>query len=306
MANLTFKQLEAVHEVARTGTVAKAAEVLHVTPAALTSRIKLLEEDLGLALFDRTGNRLRATDAGREAVAAAARIDRVIADLGDTLEAMKGLHRGRVRFGAVSTAKYFAAQLIATFLRQHAGIDLRLVIGNRAETAESLRNYEIDIAIMGRPPLDIAVESEPFGPHPYVIIASRDHPLARRRRVPKVELTNQKFLVREEGSGTRNIFEYLFNEAGIRHPKDNIEMGSNETIKQAVMAGLGLSLISAHTIASEVASGRLAILKVEGLPIVRQWFLVRRSDRELPPAGAALWTFIAKKGNAFLPQRGST
>jgi LysR family transcriptional regulator, low CO2-responsive transcriptional regulator len=305
LANLTFKQLEAVHEVARTGTVAKAAEVLHVTPAALTSRIKLLEEDLGLTLFDRTGNRLRATDAGREAVAAAARIERVIADLGDTLEAMKGLHGGRVRFGAVSTAKYFAAQLIATFLRQHAGIDLRLVIGNRAETVESLRNYEIDIAIMGRPPIDIGVESQPFGPHPHVIIASPDHPLARRRRVPKVELTNQKFLVREEGSGTRNIFEYLFNEAGIRHPKDSIEMGSNETIKQAVMAGLGLSLISAHTIASEVAAGRLAILKVEGLPIVRQWFVVRRADRELPPAGVALWTFIAKKGNAFLPQRGS-
>jgi len=149
------------------------------------------------------------------------------------------------------------------------------------------------------------VESEAFGPNPHVIIASADHPLRRRRRVAKAELANQKFLVREEGSGTRSIFEYLFNEAGIRHPRDSIEMGSNETIKQAVMAGLGLSLISAHTIASEVAAGRLAILKVEGLPIVRQWFVVRRSDRDLPPAGGALWTFIAKKGSTFLPQLGS-
>jgi len=302
LINLTFKQLEAVHEVARSGTVVKAAETLHVTPAALTSRIKLLEEDLGLALFDRTGNRLRATDAGREVVAAAARIDRGILDLTDTLEAMKGLHGGRVRFGAVSTAKYFAAQLIAGFLRQHAEIDLKLVVGNRAEIVESLRNYDIDMALMGRAPSDFSVQSEMFGPHPYVIIAAADHPLRKRRRVSKAELANYKFLIREEGSGTRNIFEYLFNEAGASLPKDSAEMGSNETIKQAVAAGLGLSLISAHTIESEVATGRLAVLKVEGLPIVREWFVVRRSDRELPPAGSALWTFIAKKGNSFLPQ----
>lgn len=302
MINLTFKQLEAVHEVARTGTVVKAAQALHVTPAALTSRIKLLEDDLGLTLFDRTGNRLRATDAGREVVAAAARINRGILDLADTLEAMKGLHGGRVRFGAVSTAKYFAAELIAAFLRQHQGIDLQLVVGNRAETVESLRNYEIDIALMGRQPSDFGAESEPFGPHPYVMIAAADHPLARLKRVSKAELAKQKFIVREEGSGTRNIFEYFFNAQMIQPPKVTIEMGSNETIKQAVMAGLGLSLISAHTIASEVAARRLAILKVEGLPIVRQWFVVRRSDRELPPAGKALWTFVAKKGSVFLPQ----
>jgi LysR family transcriptional regulator, low CO2-responsive transcriptional regulator len=303
MTNLTFKQLEAVYQVARSGTVVKAAESLHVTPAALTSRIKLLEEDLGLALFDRTGNRLRPTDAGREAVAAAARIDRVISDLGDTLEAMKGLHGGRVRFGAVSTAKYFAAELIAAFLRQHAGIDLQLVVGNRAETIESLRNYDIDMAVMGRPPGDFAAESEPFGPHPYVMIAPADHRLARAKRVSKAELSSQKFIVREEGSGTRNIFEYFLSAQMIQPPKVTIEMGSNETIKQAVMAGLGLSLISAHTIASEVAAGRLAVLKVEGLPIVRQWFVVRRTDRDLPPAGTALWTFIVKKGSAFLPKR---
>jgi LysR family transcriptional regulator, low CO2-responsive transcriptional regulator len=303
VTNLTFKQLEAVHQVARSGTLIKAAESLSVTPAALTSRIKLLEGGLGLALFDRTGNRLRLTDAGREAVAAAARIDRVISDLGDTLEAMKGLHGGRVRFGAVSTAKYFAAELIAAFLRQHAGIDLQLVVGNRSETVASLRNYDIDMAVMGRPPGDFSAESEAFGPHPYVMIAAADHRLARARRVSKAELSSQKFIVREEGSGTRSMFEYFVNAQMIQHPKATIEMGSNETIKQAVMAGLGLSLISAHTIASEVADGRLAVLKVEGLPIVRQWFVVRRTDRDLPPAGRALWTFIVKKGSAFLPRR---
>jgi len=306
MNNLTFKQLEAIHEVARNGTVVKAAAALHVTPAALTSRIKLLEEDAGLPLFDRTGNRLRATDAGREAVAAAARIERVIADLGDTLDAMKGLHGGRVRFGAVSTAKYFAAELIAAFLRQHEGIDLKLVVGNRAETVESLRNYDIDVAVMGRPPSDFGVESSAFGPHPHVMIAGAEHALARARRVSKNELAKQKFIVREEGSGTRNIFEYFFNAEMIQPPRVTVEMGSNETIKQAVMAGLGLSLISAHTIASEVAARRLVVLKVGGLPIVRQWFVVNRADRELPPACRALRTFIVKKGKTFLPQGGES
>lgn len=303
LVNLTIKQLEAVYEVARCGTVVKAAAALHVTPAALTSRIRLLEEDLGLVLFDRTGNRLRPTDAGREAVAATARIDRVILDLADMLNAMKGLHGGRVRFGAVSTAKYFAAELIAGFLREHAGIDLRLVIGNRAETVESLRNYDIDVAIMGRPPEEFSVGSEPFGSHPHVIISSPSHPFARKRHLTKAELVDQRFLVREQGSGTRNIFEYFFGAAGTILPKNTIEMGSNETIKQAVMAGLGLSLISAHTVASEVAAKRLTILSVEGLPIVRQWFVVRRLDRELPPAGSALWSFIIKRGNSFLPKQ---
>jgi LysR family transcriptional regulator, low CO2-responsive transcriptional regulator len=179
------------------------------------------------------------------------------------------------------------------------------VIGNRKEMIESLRNYDVDMALTGRPPIDFGVESAAFGRHPYVIIAAARHPLTRRRRISKAELAGQKFLVREDGSGTRNIFEYFFNEAGIRHPKNSIEIGSDESIKQAVMAGLGISLISAHTIAPEVADGRLAILKVQGMPIVRQWFVVRRSDRELPPAGRALWTFIVKKGSAFLPGHGS-
>ncbi|MGB8988774.1 MAG: LysR family transcriptional regulator [Candidatus Sulfotelmatobacter sp.] len=301
MVNLTFKQLEAVYEVSRSRTIIKAAEVLHVTPAALTSRIKLLENDLGLALFDRTGNRLRLTDAGREAAAAAARIQRGISDLADTLESMKGLHGGRVRFGAVSTAKYYAPHLIAAFLRDHSRVDLNLVVGNRAETVESLRNYDIDIALMGRPPADFGAVSQPFGPHPYVMISSRDHPLARRKLISKAEIAKEKFIVREPGSGTRNIFEYFFNAQLLPPPKVMIEMGSNETIKQAVMAGLGISLISAHTTAAEIESGRVVGLKIEGLPIVRQWFVVRRSDRDLPPAGRALWNFIATKGSTFLP-----
>ena len=153
---------------------------------------------------------------------------------------------------------------------------------------------------MGRPPLDFAVESQSIGPHPHVIIAPADHPLASRRRIAKTDLAGHTFLVREEGSGTRSLFESFF--GGIaRGPKVDTEIGSNETIKQAVIAGLGLSLISAHTIAAEVSSGRLVVLDVEGLPIVREWFTVHRTDRPLQTAAQALWAFLVKEGNSFLP-----
>jgi DNA-binding transcriptional LysR family regulator len=133
------------------------------------------------------------------------------------------------------------------------------------------------------------------------MIASTDHPLARKKHIAKEKLSRERFLLREEGSGTRNVFEYYFSAPGTVRPKDTLEMGSDETIKQAVMAGLGLSLISAHTIAPDLAANRLAILKVADSPIMREWFIVRRSDRELPPAGKALWTFISRRGKAFLP-----
>lgn len=302
MRNITFKQLEAVYEVARRGTIIKAAAVLHVTPGALTTRIKLLEDDLGLALFDRTGNRLRPTDAGREAISTAARIDRAILDLADTLGSMKGLQGGCVRFGAASTAKYFAAEMIAAFMKKHPGIELKLEIGNRAAVIDALRDYESDIVLMGRPPGDFPVDSQPFGAHPLVVIAAFDHPLARRRSISKAEFTQERFLLREEGSGTRNAYEYFFAGATGPWPRNTIEMGSNETIKQAVIAGLGISLISAHTIAQELAAKRLAILKVEGLPILRQWYVVKRSGRDLPPAASALWNFIVAHGSRFLPK----
>ena len=303
MTNLTFKQLEAVHQVARSGTVVKAAESLHVTPAALTSRIKLLEEDLGLALFDRTGNRLRPTDAGREAVAAAARIDRVISDLGDTLEAMKGLHGGRVRFGAVSTAKYFAAELIAAFLRQHAGIDLQLVVGNRAETVESLRNYDIDMAVMGRPPGDFGAESEPFGPHPYVMIAPADHRLARAKRVSKAELSSQKFIVREEGSGTREIINQLLIPY-LHHLRPGIEFGNPEAIKRAAASGLGITCLSRFVVDDLLRSGVLVAPRTELPPLTRRFYLVMHERKKRTRGLDMLIEYLMKHGYGVLDGSG--
>ncbi|MGV7031862.1 LysR family transcriptional regulator [Methylobacterium symbioticum] len=302
MRNLSLKQLQAVAAVARLGTMTRAAQELNVTSAALYARIRQLEEEAGLLLFDRTPNGLKPTDAGREMLWAIDSINTVLETCADRLRTLKGGAGGRVAMGVVSTAKYFAPQVIAGFVERHPGVEINLSVRNRSETVEALRNYEIDFAIMGRPPRDFAIEAETFGPHPLVLIAAPGHPLAGRRDIPKAELAEQAFFVREEGSGTRTVFEEFVSGVIIRRAKLGIDSGSNETIKQAVMAGLGIALLSAHTVAAEVASGRLALLDVQGLPIRRDWYVVRRADKVLGPAASAFWSYLVKEGPRCLPQ----
>ncbi|MFC5066907.1 LysR family transcriptional regulator [Flaviflagellibacter deserti] len=299
MRNVTLKQLRAFAAVIDTGSVKGAARRLHVTPPAVTMQIQLLEEQLGLPLLDRTGDRFAPSDAGHEILNAIARIERALADCGGALDAMKGLSGGRISVGIVSTAKYFAPTALGAFVRLHPGLDVVLVVGNREEIITALRGDAIDLAIMGRPPLDMEMDKSPIGEHPHVMIAPVGHPLTGRRLRP-AELVGSNFLVRERGSGTRTIMERFFQEAGVE-PKIGMEIGSNETIKQAVMAGLGLSFISAHTVAIEIADGRLALLDVEGLPVIRQWFVVKRSAKRLLPPAAALSEFLASHGAEFLP-----
>jgi DNA-binding transcriptional LysR family regulator len=301
MRNLTLKQLQAVAAVARLGTITRAAQELHITPAALTSRIQQLEAEVGLSLFDRTNTGLKVTDAGREMLSAIDSINVAIEACIERLDALKGVAGGRVAIGAVSTAKYFAPQAIAGFSRAHPAVEISLLVGNRAETIASLRSYDLDLAIMGRPPHDFAVQAEPIGDHPLVIIAHPEHCLAGRRGLKRANLVDEAFLVREDGSGTRTVFEEFMAGLVVKRPRFGIDAGSNETIKQAVMAGLGIALISGHTVATELADGRLTMLDVEGLPVRRRWFAVRRSDKVLGPAATALWQVIIERGSDFLP-----
>ena len=303
MRRLTLKQLQTVRAVAESGTIASAADILKVTPAALTARIKLLESDVGLAFFCRAGGRLRVTDAGQEVVNTTVRMEMLLGELADTLAALRGKHAGRISVGVVSTAKYFVPRLIAAFSRENPRIELSLVIGNRQETIKALRDYAIDVALMGQPPGDFPIMSHGVGAHPQVVIAPPDHPLAARRVITRAQLAREDFILREDGSGTRGVFLAFFGDA---QPRIKFEMESNETIKQAVMAGLGLSLISAHTIEAEVAAGRLKVLDVEGLPIIRQWFLVRRANWTPTPVGEAIWDFACRRAGEFMPALAAT
>jgi LysR family transcriptional regulator, low CO2-responsive transcriptional regulator len=300
MRNPTLKQLQAVARIAEHGTVTAAAERLNLSPSAVSITLKQLESDVGLKLFERTETGFKPTDAGKEFILAEAQIASILGELSETTSALKGGRIGHLNFAVVSTAKYFAPFLLSTFEKQHPRIDISLVVGNRGEVLSRLADYRIDIALIGRPPQDIDVVMEEIGPHPHVVIAAPNHPLARKRNIPAADLSRETMLVREVGSGTRLLTERLLSELRAT-PKLGMEISSNETIKQAVMAGLGISLLSYHTIAHEVEEGRLVILKVEGTPVIRKWYIVRNKRKKLLPSGQALWNFIVAEGASYLP-----
>jgi LysR family transcriptional regulator for metE and metH len=300
MSRVTLKQLRALAAVVRKGSVSGAARVLNVTPPAVTLQMRLLEETAGMPLVERPGEGVRPTEGGRELLAAGARIEAALGECGEALEALAGMDGGRVSVGVVSTAKYFAPRALAAFAKAHPNVEIRLQVGNRAETISALRSFDLDFAVTGRPPGDFEVEKDVIGDHPHIIVGPPDHALARRKRIALADLGKEAFLVREQGSGTRLLMQRLFAEAGLS-PEIGMEIGSNETIKQAVMAGLGIAFISAHTVSAEIEDGRLAALNVNGLPVVRQWFVVKQREKRLLPAAQALWSFLATSGVRFLP-----
>jgi LysR family transcriptional regulator, low CO2-responsive transcriptional regulator len=300
MLAVTIKQLRLLRAAALRGSLAGAAEECHVTPSAVTMQMHQLEAMVGLPVIERNGRRFGLTAAGREVLTAAERIESVLADCTAGLAALKTLESGRVTVGVVSTAKYFAPQMLAAFKRGHPGIDMELVIGNREETMAAFRTGRFDVAIMGRPPEGIQVESAVIGEHPQVVIAPPDHPLAKQRSISPRVLAKQTILMREVGSGTRLVAEKFLSQHGIK-PRIGMEIGSNETIKQAVMAGLGIAFISSHTIAAEIGDGRLVILDVVGLPEIRQWFVVRPAAKRMMPAARSLRDFLVAEGRRLLP-----
>jgi len=300
MNRVTLKQLRALASVVRSGTISGGAQALNVTPPAVALQMRLLEETAGVPLVERTEDGLRPTDGGNEVLAAAARIELALTECGEALNALRSKDGGRVSVGVVSTAKYFAPRVLAAFARIHPNVEIRLQVGNREATISALQSYALDFAVMGRPPEESAVEKSVIGDHPHIIVGPADHPLARRRRIALADLAGETFLLREQGSGTRLLMQRLFATAGLS-PTLGMEIGSNETIKQAVMAGLGIALISAHTVSAELSDGRLAAFRVDGLPIVRQWLVVRQSKKRLLPAAQALWDFFSSSGAKYLP-----
>jgi LysR family transcriptional regulator, low CO2-responsive transcriptional regulator len=298
----SLRQLRALGAVTSTKSLSAAAQRLSVTPPAVTQQLHLLEEALGgVPLFERTAAGARPTEAGQEVLSALERIEAALSDCATAIQALRGMDGGRVAVGVISTAKYFAPFALAAFQRTHPNVEMRVTVGNRAETIAALERFELDIAVMGRPPEHFPIEQAVIGDHPHVIIAASDHWLVKRKQIPLAEVAREAFLLREPGSGTRALMLGFFGAADLPEGR-RMEIGSNETIKQAVMAGMGIALISAHTIAAEVADGRLAVLDVEGLPVVRQWFVVRRSERRLLPAAQALWNHLLWSGAEFLPK----
>ena len=301
MRNATIRQLQVFSVAAFHLSFARAAEQLHLTHAAISLQIKQLEEVSGALLFDRIGKRVFLTEAGEILLDHARQILQSLKDADASLQVLKGLKGGRVAVGVTSNAEHFAPRLLAEFRKVQADVGVRLLVHNREQVSRLLMANEVDLAIMGRPPAQMDAESVGFAPHPLVVIARAEHPLARRANLSIADLASETMIVRESGSGTRLAMESFFREHAIE-PKIGMEMGSNEAIKQAVVAGLGISFISQHTLGLELSAGRLTVLKVEGTPVMRRWFLVRHKSKHLTPALGAFWDFVLEFAPDYLKQ----
>ena len=302
MKNATFRQLRVFNEVARHLSFAKAAQALHLTPPAVTMQIKELEGHVGMPLFERTGRQVALTTVGEYMLVHSRKILATLKDAQDTAARLQKLEMGTLTIGMVSTAEYFVPRLLAQFRREHEGIEVKLAVGNREQLVKLLHGNEVDIAIMGRPPKELATRAEPFAAHPHVFVAPTDHPLLRAGQISIESLRNASFIMREEGSGTRAALEKFFQSTRFE-PKIAMEMSSNETIKQAVMAGMGLSFLSLHTLGLELDNQLIAVLDVQGSPVVRSWNVVHTLSKLLSPAAEAFRYFILERGEGFLAEQ---
>ncbi|WP_299358868.1 LysR family transcriptional regulator [uncultured Paracoccus sp.] len=299
---LTLKQLRALRAVTEQRSISGAGEQLGLTPPAVHSQLKILEDHLGAAVIYREGiHAFQPTPVGAVLLSAFRRADSAFQAAFDQIDALLEGRAGQVVLAAVSTGKYFAPRLVARLRKDRPDIAVNLRVGNRDWIISALNDGTIDLAIMGRPPRQPEVTATDLGPHPHVLIAPPDHPLARHAEVPPQAVLGETIILREPGSGTRLLTQRFLDRLGEGQSYQQIEMDSNETIKQAVMAGLGIAIISAHTVTDELQAGRLVALRRPDLPIMRRWYLMHRSDS--PPEGAALtvWQDVLSYRGAFLP-----
>lgn len=300
---ISLRQLRCLRAVADSGSLTAAAGLLGLTTPAIHSQLRGLEDLAGCALMVRAEHgAFRPTPEGQALLLAESQIATALSRAGREIGALRQGRVGNVVLGVVSTGKYFAPGLVARLLRLLPEIEVTLRIGNRDAVLAALAGDDLDLAVMGRPPREPAVIADPVGPHPHIIIAAPDHPLANADPVMPGDLLAQTFLSREEGSGTRILMTRFLDRIGEGATWRAVEMGTNETIKQAVIAGLGVALISQHTVTEELRSGRLIALRGIGLPIQRSWYLLRRADRQMSAAAARIRDETLAMRGSFLPQ----
>ncbi len=298
--NITFRQLRVFIEVAQQGSMSRAAATLHLTPPAVSMQIKELESQVGLPLFDREGRAVSLSTAGEYFLVHARQLLASLKNAENSMARFQRLEQGVLTIGIVSTAKYFVPTLLARFQQEHPRVDLHLrVAGNREQLIGWMRGGEVDLSVMGRPPTEISTRSESFAAHPLVFVCPAGHPLLGSGPLPFSALEGRPLIVRERGSGVRDAMEAFFAERRFE-PRITMDISSNEAIKQAVIAGMGLSFLSLHTLGLEVRSGLLGVLDIEGTPVMRMWNVVRLQSKVLSPAAEAFRYFIIEHGEAHL------
>jgi DNA-binding transcriptional LysR family regulator len=303
MRNVTVRQLQVFAEAADSLSLARVAERLHLTPSAVSFQIKRIESQVGFALFERIGKHARLTEAGQVLLGYARLVLRSLQDADEAMTALKGVTSGRVRLGLVSTAKYIVPHMIARFRAEAPGVRVLLSEGNRREVLAMVTGGDVDLAITGQPPDEADVVATRFAPHPSLIVASAGHALVGAARLDPGVLASEWFISREEGSGTRLLADAFFRDAGFM-PRFAMESSSNEMIKQAVIAGMGLAMISQHTIGLELSLNLLVPLAVEGFPLMRSWFVTHRRSLPLLPVQDRLRRFLIDNGQPIIEEIG--
>jgi DNA-binding transcriptional LysR family regulator len=286
LRRITLHQMRLIESLARHLNMTRAAEELHMTPSAFSVQIKQLAETLGLPLHEQTGKKLTLTQAGQAAASASRDILHRLEALRMELAEMRGLERGELRLAMITPARYFATRLIGDFCRAHPGVELVMEVVNREQMLERMAHNRDDLYIMGRVPTDMEVEAFPFTENALVVVAAANHPLCGERDIPAKQLETEPFILREPGSGTRQTTERFFARQDVQM-QVRMTLGSDETIKQSVAAGLGLAVLSRNVLTLELATGVLRELDVQGFPLMGHWYVAHLKAKRLSPAAAA-------------------
>ncbi|WP_299881269.1 LysR family transcriptional regulator [uncultured Cocleimonas sp.] len=299
MAHISMRQIHIFDSVARYQSHTQAAQKLHMTQPAVSMQMKQLEKNLDIELFERHGKKLSLSEAGQQLREYSKEIIQGYENMMDFVDKIKGCHTGHLTITVATTANHFTTRILSAFSKKFPDVTISLDVTNRRRILEQLENYEPDLVIMGEPPKGHGLKSERFMPNPLVIIASPDHPLRDKKNLKLNQIQNEKFVVREKGSGTREAIERHFAAAGLVC-ETTLEMNSNEAIKHAVSAGFGLGIVSLHTVELELDNNHLTTLNVEGFPLERHWHLVTRNGKAISPVAEAFRIFVLEEADKFI------
>lgn len=301
MKNATLHQLKVFEAVARHASFTRAAEELFLTQPTVSMQVKQLSKAVGLPLFEQVGKRLYLTEAGKELYTTCREIFDRLSQFETSIANLKGLKQGTLRLAVVTTAKYVIPRLLGPFCERHPGIDVSITVTNHERLLENLNDNRDDLYILSQPPEDLDVAIHPFLENPLVVLARRNHPLAHEKQISIKRISEETFIMREPGSGTRKATQKVFDEQGLVL-KVKLDLGSNEAIKQAVAGGLGVSVLSIHTLALEGTDSPLTILDVEGFPIERYWYIVHPAGKQLSVIAQAFFDYLITEGKAVAAQ----
>ncbi|NOX08692.1 MAG: LysR family transcriptional regulator [Gammaproteobacteria bacterium] len=297
--HVSLRQMQIFEAVVRLKGYTRAAEELHLSQPTVSMQVKKLSETIGYPLLEKVANHLHTTAVGDEVYASAQSILGSMVALGESTAELEGVVKGPLRIAVITTAKYFMPHLLGAFIAQHPEVKPMLKVTNRSRVLERLKSNEDDLLIMGQVPVDLAVEAYPFIDNELVVVASPHHPLTQKTSISLEQLSEERFLVRETGSGTRLAIDRLFAEQGLK-VQPYMELGSSEAIKQAVMAGLGISVLSRHNLRLELAGEHIAILDVEGFPLFYRWYAVHLKGKKLSLVARTFLDFLLQQGKDML------